>query len=226
LRTHFVNAGFPESKLVALVNGVDTTRFSPGERLAARQALSIPPESLVLVMVGRLIASKQHKLLFQALEDVVESFPQLMLLVVGDGGRDQASVREAARASKVAHHIRMEGFIPDPVTHYRAADLLVAPSEVEGLSNVVLEAMACGLPSLLHDACGNRDVIDHGVDGVVTPLDTVAKLAEAIKNLLANPGQLHAYGLRARDKVEAQFTLQQMARAYEGIYRELATGRY
>lgn len=225
LLTHFLDQGFPASRLTALVNGVDTSRFSPGDRHQSRQALSIPPEATVLLMVGRLIASKQHRLLFDAMEHVVASHPDALLVVLGDGGRDQDAVREAARTSRVSQHIRMEGFIADPVGYYRASDLLVSPSQVEGLSNVVLEAMACGLPTLLHDACGNRDVIDHEVDGVVTALDCSDKLAGAINHLLADPPRLAAYGQRARDKVLAKFTLQQMATAYENTYRELAGAR-
>jgi glycosyltransferase involved in cell wall biosynthesis len=225
LLDHFLDAGFPESRMIALVNGVDTARFRPGDRRRARARLSLPAEAPVLAVVGRLIASKQHLLLFRSLEGLVDSFPEVILLVVGDGGTDQQAIREAARSSKVASHIRMEGFQPDPRPYYHAADLLVAPSRVEGLSNVVLEAMACGLPALLHDACGNRELIDDGLDGVVADLGTERKLAGAIKELLIDGGRLREYGRRAREKVLARFSLQGMAEAYEEIYRELASRR-
>lgn len=225
LLNYFRETGFPDSKLVALVNGVDTNRFHPGDRRKARLELSVPVEAPVLLIVGRLIASKQHQLLFRALEEVVEAYPETMLLVVGDGGRDRETIREAARSSRVGAHIRMEGFKPDPRPYYRAADLLVAPSRVEGLSNVVLEAMACGLPALLHDACGNREVIDQGVDGVVAGLSSVESLAESIKSLLRDPESLRDYGRRAHRKVVTKFSLQSMADAYEETYRALAAPR-
>jgi glycosyltransferase involved in cell wall biosynthesis len=225
LRAHFLEAGFPESKLLAIVNGVDTARFRPGDRGRARLDLSIPAEAPVLAIVGRLIASKQHQLLFRALEEVVDVFPEVVLLVVGDGGRDQVAIREAARTSKVTPHIRMEGFQPDPRPCYLAADLLVAPSRVEGLSNVVLEAMACGLPALLHDACGNREMIDQGVNGLVADLGSPGKLADAIKSSLQDPARLREFGRHAREKVVTCFSLRSMADAYEEVYRELAAGR-
>lgn len=225
LFAHFLDAGFPASKMIALVNGVDTTRFHAGDRARAREQLSLPADAPVLAIVGRLTVSKQHLLLFEALEEVVDSFPGTILLVVGDGGKDGAAIHQAARSSKVASQIRMEGFQPDPVPYYHAADLLVAPSRVEGLSNVVLEAMACGLPALLHDACGNRELIDHGRDGVVADLGSAAKLAGAIKELLADLGRLRDYGRNAREKAVGGFSLEGMAAAYEAIYRELAANR-
>lgn len=222
LRAHFMEAGFPPSRLVALVNGVDTARYTPGSRAEARRALSIPLEAPVLIVVGRLISSKQHRLLFAAMEQVVAAHPEALLLVVGDGGEDREGVREAARTSPVAGRIRMEGFQSDPLPYYQAADLLVAPSQVEGLSNVVLEAMACALPPLLHDACGNREVIDSGTDGVVADLSSADSLSRQILGLLDDPDTLERFGRNARAKVESEFSLDGMADAYEQTYRQLA----
>ncbi len=157
---------------------------------------------------------------------MVQSFPETILLVVGDGGSEATEIREAAQSSSVAQHIRMEGFQSDPLPYYRAADLLVSPSQVEGLSNVVLEAMACGLPALLHDACGNQEVIDHGETGVVAELGSRESVAKAIKNLLGTPDRLRQFGNRARQKVVASFSLQSMADAYEKTYRKLAAHRH
>ncbi|MFT5411919.1 MAG: glycosyltransferase involved in cell wall biosynthesis, partial [Verrucomicrobiales bacterium] len=165
LLDHFLATGLPPEKLVALVNGVDSKRFSPADREQTRRELSIPTSTKVLVIVGRLIESKKHRLLFDALEEVIAKYPDTLLLVVGGGGKEEASICAAAASSKVAENIRMEGFQSDPRPYYHAADLLVAPSQIEGLSNVVLEAMACGLPPLLHDACGSDEVIDDGADG-------------------------------------------------------------
>jgi len=224
LLDHFLAAGFPASKLLALINGVDTERFQPADREGARQELSIPPMVPVLVVVGRLIESKKHRLLFEALEAVVASHPETVLLVVGAGGKDEAAIREAAASSKVAANIRMEGFNSDPRPYYHAADLLVAPSQIEGLSNVVLEAMACGLPPLLHDACGSDEVIDDGIDGTVTNLSSAGQISDAIVHLLNDPPRLAEMGRRSREKVVGRFSLGAMADAYEKTYRQLATG--
>ena len=223
LLDHFLAAGFPQEKLLALINGVDTQRFQPDDRESARRKLSIPDSCKVLVIVGRLIESKKHRLLFDALESVVAEHPETLLLVVGGGGKDEKAICDAAASSKVAEHIRMEGFQDDPRPYYHAADLLVAPSQIEGLSNVVLEAMACGVPPLLHDACGSDEVIDSGIDGVVTDLSSAELVAASIEDLLAEPSQLSQMSQRSRDKVIDKFSLEAMADAYEKTYRLVAT---
>ena len=149
-------------------------------------------------------------------------FGQYFAEVRGTTSSFEEAIREAAASSKISSSIRMEGFGDDPLPYYRAADLLVSPSQIEGLSNVVLEAMGCGLPPLLHDACGSGEVIDDGVDGVVADLTSADKISAAIRNLLGDPAQLAAMGSRAREKVVGQFSLKKMADAYESIYRELA----
>jgi glycosyltransferase involved in cell wall biosynthesis len=222
LLDYFIEAGFPAKKLLALVNGVDTERFSPGNRDRARRELGIPPGAPVLVIVGRLIHSKNHLLLFEALEKLVASHPSAILLVIGGGGQDEAEITAAAASSSAADHIRMEGYRSDPRPYYHAADLLVAPSHIEGLSNVVLEAMACGLPPLLHEACGSDEVIENGVDGLAADLRSVDRLAAEITALLSDPDELKAMGARARESAVERFSLQTMAKAYEDIYRELA----
>lgn len=222
LRRHFVDAGFPESKLIPLINGVDTRRYQPGARGDARRKLRLPPESSVLLMVGRLTASKRHLLLFEAFERVVNELPQSILVVVGDGGNDGDPIRQAARNSPVSKQIRMEGFQADLRDYYHAADLLVAPSRVEGLSNAVLEAMACGLPPLLDDACGNSEVVQDQVEGAIRNLDSPSRLADEILSLLGDPVLLQRFSSRARDRILARYSLERMANDYETTYREVA----
>lgn len=222
LHDAFLKAGFPASKLVALVNGVDVRHYLPGDPGEARRRLGIPDDSPVLLIVGRLASSKRHLLLFEALEEVVSSFPNVLLLVTGDGGDHADEIRAAATSGKASAHIRMEGFQKDLRDHYQASDLLVAPSRVEGLSNAVLEAMACGLPALLDEACGNSDVITDGIEGCIREIHSAGGLAQAIVTLLADRERLKAMGARARARVTSDFSLERMAEAYETTYRQLA----
>ena len=222
LYEHFVRSGFDRSRLLPLINGVDTERFEPADKKAARMRLNLPEGAPVLLIVGRLIASKRHILLFDAFAQLTATHPDAVLLVLGDGGPDREAIHEAAGMSHASDRIRMEGFKEDPRPYYHAADLLVAPSRVEGLSNAVLEAMACGLPALLADACGNRDVIEDGVDGMIRPLESSAELASSIRMLLADRPRLEKYGTSARNKVVTSYSLGSMADAYEQTYRRLA----
>lgn len=101
-------------------------------------------------------------------------------------------------------------------------DLLVVPSVNEGLSNAVLEAMACGLPVLAHAACGNAEVIAHGADGFVARLDTTADLCAQLKLAVRDPQALQTCGANARRKIAEHFSLENMVAGYVALYREIA----
>ncbi len=218
LRAWLLERGFDSEQVIAIINGVDTEKFVAGDRAAARAKLGLPNDVPVCVIVGRLLRSKNHCLLFEALEEVED----VQLLVVGAGGDAEEEIKAAAAASPAADRIRMVGFQSDPRDYFHAADLLVSPSLIEGLSNVVLEAMACGLPVLVHDALGNREVIRSGDEGIVADLSTRAKLASEMSTLLGDPHRLEAMGARARKTVEERFSLEGMAEGYGSVYRELA----
>ncbi|MBI3874467.1 MAG: glycosyltransferase, partial [Verrucomicrobia bacterium] len=142
LREHLLQFGFPPEKIEVIVNGVDTEFFSPGSRAEARQRLGLPETDFVFGVVGRFIPSKRHVALIEAFTEASRTFPQARLLVVGSGGTESGKISEQIRASAAAERIHLTGFQEDPRPFYRAMDLLVAPSVHEGLSNVVLEAMA------------------------------------------------------------------------------------
>ncbi len=223
LRDHFLRLGFDPDKTLALVNGVDTAHFSPGDRSIARAAVGLPLHAPVILVVGRLVASKRHDLLFQAFESVLRRSPDAVLCVVGGGeGPEADRIRSLAASFPAPSQIRIEGFRPDPLPYYRAADILAVPSVTEGLSNAVLEAMSCGLPVLANDACGNRDVIDSGDTGVVADLEEADSLAACLTALMDDRESLATMGRRARESVVARFSLGRMAASYGHVYRLLA----
>jgi glycosyltransferase involved in cell wall biosynthesis len=114
------------------------------------------------------------------------------------------------------------GFSDQPHSIYPAIDLLAVPSVNEGLSNVILEAMACGVPVLSHQACGSVEAITGGSDGVVADLGSAAALAAELANLLHRSDTLAAMGARARQTAVSRFSLSQMADQYAELYRQLS----
>lgn len=201
-------------------NGVDSDRFSPpASAAAARVALGFAPEDQIVGIVGRLVALKRHQLLFDAFSQIAPAFPRLHLLVVGDGGAERESLIETMKQHPLAARIRWAGHQNDLAPYYQAMDLLAAPSEIEGLSNAVLEAMACRVPVLAHAACGNAEVIDDGTSGYLSHLDTVADLAQALTTALSQPAELQKRGLAARQTVLERFSMDAMAECYRKLYR-------
>lgn len=211
-----------------VVNGVDTARFSPvdeRERQAIRARIGLPENATVAGIVGRFGPFKGHAALIDAFERVADREPTVRLLVVGTGGPREIAVREQATASRHASRIHLAGYQRDPLCYYRAMDLLAVPSVNEGLSNAVLEAMACGVSVLGSRTCGNGDVIDSGLDGFLADLSSPAAIETALCAVFADKGRLRKVGAAARQKIVADYSLARMVREYETIYLETARVR-
>jgi glycosyltransferase involved in cell wall biosynthesis len=222
LRESLIRQGFPGGKIEVIVNGVDTDRFQPGLKEEARSKTGLPREATLLGLVGRFGPFKRHAELIHAFEQLAPSHPSLALLFTGGGGPLEQPTRERAAASPFASRIHFAGFQRDPLPWYRALDLLVIPSVNEGLSNALLEAMACGIPALAHTACGNRDVIEDSVNGYLRDLASTDRLRDALESVLAAPGALPALGSAARLAIESRFAFPGMVAGYERLYRRLA----
>ena len=210
------------SKLRVVVNGVDAARFSPGDRSQARGAIGIPENALVVGIVGRFGEFKRHRLLIEVFESLANDHPELQLMLVGGGGPRERAIMEQCKASPHAARIWPMGFQSDPRPFYRALDLMVVPSVNEGLSNAVLEAMACAIPVLAHRACGNAEVISANQDGFLADLSTVDSMRGALCGVLEVRRQFPGIGLAAREKVVGKFSLRSMAAGYEELYRQVA----
>jgi glycosyltransferase involved in cell wall biosynthesis len=208
--------------LLAIENGVDTAHFAPGDRFAIRQMLGLPVDALLIGLVGRFGPYKGHRTLLDAFGLLAAQHPRAALLFVGAGGSEEPAICEYAAASPHRARIHFAGFQADPAPYYRALDLLAVPSTNEGLSNAVLEAMACGIPALGNLGCGHEAIITPGQDGFLADLSTPAWLARELTALLSRPDRLVDTGTRARTTVAQRFALAQMLDAYDQLYQSAA----
>ncbi len=225
LRQQLIGQGLPADKIITLRNGVDSVRFHPGDRAAARRKIGgVPEAALVLGFVSRFAPGKGHALLLEAFGQLAATHPQLHLLLIGAGGTEEAKVRTQAQSNPAAARIHFTGFQNDLVPYYQSLDALVFPSVVDGLSNAVLEAMACGVPVFAQPTCGNPEIITPGQDGVLAPLERAEDLVALLQPWLAQPEKLAALGHAAREKVLAQFGLDSMVAQYQRLYQNLAGG--
>jgi len=214
----------PGGRIVVTLNGVDCVRFRPaGDAGEAKAAVGLPGDSRVVGIVGRLVALKRHRLLFGAFERLAGEFPDLHLLVVGDGGADRDALIEEMKSHPHSPRLHWAGHREDLERYYPAMDLLAAPSEVEGLSNAVLEAMACEVPVLAHQACGNSEVIRHGEDGFLETIQDDAALADHLRELLGDRNRLRSCGLSARETVERRFSMDAVVDEYRQLYLAAST---
>ncbi len=218
--------GFPAARSHVIPYGVDTVGFSPdgGRRTLWRGRLGIPAAAPVLLGVGRMAAKKGFGYLAEALPELLAELPALHVVLAG-GGDLLAQLAAATAAWRERVHL------PGPVAHdalpdlYRAADLFVLPAihdasgNVDGLPNVILEAMASGLPVVASRISGIPLAVEHGATGLLVPEKDPGALRAALLQLLADPASARRMGEAGRRKTEAQLTWDAVADRHRAAYR-------
>jgi len=215
----------PTRKVMTIHNGVDVRRFRPGEPTAARAALGLPIDSLVVGTVGRLDPVKGQADLLRAFSRVRGHNRRAILVVVGDGPcRDELIALSASLG--LAGHVHLLGERHDIPRILQALDTFVLPSIAEGISNTLLEAMASGLPVVATRVGGNPELVDDGVSGILVPPRDQEALAEAVGAYLRDPGLRALHGASARQRTVACFSLERMTSSYLALYRQLTAHRF
>lgn len=213
---------YPGPRARVIRNGVSCA-VSDDEAAAVRHELGIEPSRPLVVHVGNIRPHKGHRNLVAAASHIVDRVPNVLIASLGvekEPG-DQASLEQAAAAAGVSNSLRFLGRRPDARAFMAAADVVVNPSDVEGLPIAVLEAMALARPIAATAVGGVPTVIREGQTGrLVAPRDPRA-LADAVVDLLTDPPGAQAVGTAARELVEAEFSLEAMVQRVEAVYAEV-----
>ena len=184
IKQRAIALGVPAEKLVVIHNGVDGELFFPMPRAAARVAAGVPQERRLILFVGNVLASKGVRELVAAYKQLAAARPELDLALVGDGA-ELAWVKAEVEAAGLAPRVHLPGRVPHDAlgVWFNAADLVCLPSYNEGLPNVLLEAMACGIPCVATRVGGIPEAISEATGELVEPRDPAA-LAEALARAL------------------------------------------
>ncbi|WP_411341532.1 glycosyltransferase [Sphingopyxis sp. J-6] len=182
MRRDMATIGIDRAKIAVHYTGIDTARFHPGDRTAARAALGIGSEPAILT-VGALIPRKGQALVIEALP----TLPDVHYWLAG-AGEEEASYRALAARLGVAQRVHFMGPIANAELPqlYRAADAVVMPSVSEGLANAWVEALACGTPIVISDAGGAAELVTSPVAGRIVER-TPPAIANAVRSILATP---------------------------------------
>ncbi|MBI4615743.1 MAG: glycosyltransferase family 4 protein [Planctomycetes bacterium] len=176
------------------------------------------------LFVGRLTSQKNGLFLLDVLRELRQiSSRDFECSIVGDGPERRA-LEARARALGLDGSLRCHGWVERPrlTLLYRESDCLVHPSRFEGLSNVLLEAMAAGLPVIASDVPGNREAVEDGETGCLRPIDRPAGFVEAMHRLLEDPALGRTLGARGRERARERFAWEEVARAHVDL---LSSGR-
>jgi glycosyltransferase involved in cell wall biosynthesis len=207
--------------------GVDVERFRPSEesRAGARRRWGLPTDAPLVVAVGRFVRKKGFEHLLDAMATLAGADPPVHLALAGAGDlEDELRRRTADRG--LAGRVHWPGLLPhDQVaTLLAAADVVAVPSvrdeagNVDGLPNVLLEALASGAGVVATSAGGIGSVVRDGANGLLVPERDAAALADAIRALLESPERRRALGEAARREVAARFGWDRVAERFERVY--------
>jgi glycosyltransferase involved in cell wall biosynthesis len=173
-----------------------------------------------LLTVGRLVASKGHIHLLEAIRRLSFRRGDFRLSIVGDG-EVRASLEHFVDKNRLRRWVRFEGFRKDIPSFLRRCDLFVLPTQLEGMSNALLEAAAYGLPIVTSQIPENEFIFDHGKSAwMVPPADPLA-LRRAIEFLMDAPHLRQQLGCAAYKRA-SNFTIEEMVKRHQRLYREVA----
>jgi len=196
-----------------LANVVDCRQFEP----SLSEKLTSP---ILVLAVGRLVQLKRQDVFLRAFARAHQSVPDLRARVVGDGPQ-RTILEQLAVELGVADVVEFLGIQHDMVPFYQNADMLVLTSDYEGSPNVILEAMACGLPVVSTRVGAVPDLVEDGQTGYVTDPGDVKAIASSIITLARDPQQRRQMGQLARAKVEAQYSLDLLGPRLLAIYKQV-----
>ncbi len=220
------NVGIESERVYTICNGVDVDRFRPKpDRQKTRKVLHsiLAEDAMVFGTIGRMQAVKGHI-------DLVEAFARLVnkndkyrqharLVIVGEGPARDA-VSEAIARAGIAELCWLPGHRDDVPEIMASLDVYVQPSLAEGISNTILEAMACGLPVIATRVGGNSELVLQDTVGSLVPSSDRGALASVLEEYATDTGKILRQGAAARERAVEMFSFATMADDYARLYRE------
>ncbi len=199
----------PEQDIEIIFNGIDIDEFKPKEKST--------DGPINLIVVSRLIERKGVDFLIKALPKILRAEPRARLIIVGEGNLEN-ELKTLAAQSGPAEKVIFMGFQEhsEMPALYNNANIFILPSKNEGMSNTVLEAMACGLPIVTTQTGGTNELI--AGNGIIIPMENSAAISQAVLKILADPALMKEMAEKSR-KLALEFGWRKQAMKYLDIYQ-------
>lgn len=226
-RDWIVEQGVNEDKTVVLRNGI----FAPpriDKRThggGVRDEFGIPAGTPVCACVGRLVSGKGIDFFLRAARILAERGRDVRFLMVGAHSAEQNyqwEMQDLVRELSIGHRVIFTGQRQDVREILRDVDILVHPSLTEGLSNVIMEAMAASIPVIATRVGGNPELVEDGRTGLLVPPRDAEEIANAVCLLLDQPQMARDFGERARQRILDEFTMERMLSKTQDLYLKLS----
>ena len=219
-----LECGVPARRCVLIENGIDTAEFSRRLSVAeARQRLGVRADQFLLGAVGRLSAEKGFDLLIRAVAQLLSGGLDVGLLIAGEGD-ERARLQALAGELGLGDRVKLMGYCADPRELYQALDAYVLSSLREGLPNVLLEAMALGVPVVATRIAGVPRLVRDGENGLLVEPGDVGGLAAAVRNLAGNEELRTRLGAAGWATIEAGYSFTLRMEKVRRVYDDLCAG--
>lgn len=215
---------FPAQRAFTIYNGVDTDRFTAVRNPRLRAELGFPVSGFVFGIVASFHKRKRHIDFVHAAKEISDQIPHARFLMIGEDRGTLREIRQYIEAQSLAgRFVILEG-TAEPEEYYRCMDCYISTSEIEGLSNSILEAMASGLPVIATNVGGSAEIVRHGESGILVSPFAHAEVAHSARLLAKDLDLCARMGRRGRALVESKFSLRSMVEAHEHLYEMLLSG--
>lgn len=221
VKDNLIADGISEDKLRTVYNGIEPIReFSDEERFAAREKFGIHPKQVVVGIVARLEAVKNHAVFLEAAKVVATICPEAVFMIVGDGSM-RGSLEAKAEADGIADKVIFTGYIQDVSEVMNVIDIHVLTSEKEALSISLIEAMSIAKPVIASDSGGPGEFVKNGVNGILVGVNDTVNLTMATVRLIQRSDIRNKLGAEGKRTVTEKFMSAEMAKKIESVYKEL-----
>ncbi|RJP56872.1 MAG: glycosyltransferase family 1 protein [Candidatus Auribacter fodinae] len=216
----------PERKLTVIHNGIEISRFQVSfDKEEFRRQHGISPNTFIIGFVARLEDEKGCDLLLTALAKVKEKINRdFHLLLFGQGSKEK-EWKELTAELGLHENVTFMGVLPDITRYFNIFDLFVLPSRLEPFGLVILEAMACSVPSIAFEVGGIPEFLRHEQDGYLIPPFDTDIMADRIISLINSNILRNSLGTNARKRVE-DFSIRKTVRQLESLYSELLEAKH
>jgi len=209
---------FPLSRIKVVHNGIDCSLMNPEtDRKRKRQGLGLDDSSRLIGTAGRLNSVKNMSMMIRGLKLVLQKVPDAWLIIAGQG-EEKERLQALAAELEVADRVKFIGLRFDLPEIYPLFDVFVLTSLTEGISVTLLEAMASGVPAVVTDVGGNREIVLEGKSGYLVPLDDDDLLAQKVIAILQDAELATQMGKVARQRVQEKFSVEKMMEQYRKTY--------
>jgi glycosyltransferase involved in cell wall biosynthesis len=221
-----VAQGLRREKITVLHNAVELPNAGretdPVRLQAVRTRLGIRPADRVVLAIGRLSKEKAHTDLVAALACLLKLKPELRVkLVILGEGPERAAIAEAVRSAGLQGVVSLPGHVNDVSEYYEIADVMAISSLSEGSPNVLLEAMAAGVPVVSTAVGGIPEIVGDGKHAILVQPGEPAAMAEAIGVLLSNSDTAYKLASAARELAMTEYSPEQRARSLIKLYSDV-----